>query len=317
MARKHHVDCILAIGGGSVIDEAKVIAFGALSEQDVWDFFTLQVEKPEKALPIFPEKALPIFAIPTLAATGSEMNSGAVITDDENSGQKRGMTARCMAPQISILDPGLTLTVTKEYTVYGLVDTFSHVLDGYFNGDEDVDLPVQDGMCEGLFRSIIKISKQLLGNLENYNFRADAMWAACVANNRLLRVGRGRIAPETHCLAHSLGALFDIPHGAAISISIPAWMTFRQSQKKDRLVQFSKRVFELDGESGDTKVTSKGIEAIKEWLTSLNAPTSLLEFDVDKDKIPAIIENIEPTAFNGGMRNVDRQQLEKVIRLMF
>ena len=306
LARQHRIDCVLAVGGGSVIDAAKVIAFGAVTDRDVWSFFTDRVK---------PEKALPIFTVPTLAGSGSEMNAGAVLTN-EHTGQKLAMGAPCLVPKVSILDPNLTLTAPRNYTFYGLIDAFSHVMESYFNG-ENIEVPVQDRIAEGIFVSLIEISRRLLIDLFNYEYRANAMWAACMAHNGLLTAGRGRVTYEIHCLAHVLGALFDVPHGAAISVVMPAWLTFRLNQKLSKIAQFAIRVMGLDNHLDQNELTRIGIAEFKSWLTSVSGPVSLTELGIEGDAIPAIVDNLATAVSSGGMRDIDRRDLDEIVQLMF
>lgn len=306
LGKQHKVDCVLAVGGGSVIDAAKAIAFGVLTEHDVWSFFTDRVK---------PEEALPICAVVTLAGSGSEASSGTVVTDDETS-QKLDIASPCLIPKVSILDPALTLSVPRDYTVYGLIDTASHLMERYFNGERMI-VPVQDRMTEGIILNLIEISRQLLADSENYEYRANVMWAASMAQNFLLQAGRGRVISEIHCLAHSLGALFDIPHGAAISVVLPAWMTFRLSQKLSKIAQFATRVMGVDEHLEQKELARTGIAEFKDWLSSIGGPVSLRELGVGEDALGSILENLAPMAFAGGMRDVNRKDIQELVKSMF
>lgn len=305
LAKKHQVDCILAVGGGSVIDEAKIIAFGAVTDQDVWSFFSGRIK---------PQKALPIVTVLTISGTGSEMNSGAVLTN-EKTAEKLGIGAWCIIPKISILDPSITFTVPEKFTIYGFVDAFSHVMEGYFNG-EALFATVQDEIAEALFRSIIKSSLSILTAPENYTYRSDAMWSACLAHNGLLTAGRGKIVYEVHCVGHVLGALFDLPHGAAISVSIPAWMQFRMGSLLKKINQFGENVFGL--ENVDEKdLAYQTLQSLKNWLLQIGSHSSLVELGIDKSYIPLIFEKLKSACFSGGMRNVTQEQVHQLVKLLF
>lgn len=279
--RANKIECILAVGGGSVIDEAKVIAFGAFYQEDVWSFFTSGSK---------PAKALPVITVPTIAAAGSEMNSGAVISD-EQAHQKLSIGAPCLSPKISILDPLLTLSVPDKYTFYGLVDAFSHILEPYFNGT-DKDTVVQDHLAEGLFLSLIEISKRIMNNMQDYQVRSDLTWATCLSHNGLLGAGRGQIRYENHLISHSLGVLFDVPHGAALSVVIPGWMRYKLAQKLPKFLQFARRVMNVKGANSDQETAIQGINRLKDWFVSLGVPVRLGELGIKRTDIPLIIANI-------------------------
>jgi len=231
VAKNYGVDCILAVGGGSVIDSAKAIAFGVCTDKDIWSFFSDRIK---------PDKALPIFTVPTISGSGSEMNSGAVLSNSETK-QKLAIGALCLAPKVSILDPTLTLTVPLKYTFYGLVDALSHILESYFNSENLFD-SIQDRMCEGLMLSLFDITPRLLANLENYQYRGQAMWISCLAHNGILNTGRGKVVYKIHSIAHELGASSNMPHGEAISVSIPMWLDSDFDKLKNKIDQFEDRV---------------------------------------------------------------------------
>lgn len=245
LARK--VDCILAVGGGSVIDEAKCIAFGALTNLDAWEFFSKGMK---------PDRALPIIAIPTIVGSGSEMNHGAVLSNEATK-QKLCVGAFCLNPTISILDPTLTLTVPRNYTAYGLIDTFCHILEGYLNGE--VDVPMQDRLAEGMMLNLLDLSERLLSDLNNYEYRAEAMWASCLANSGLFNVGRGKVQIIIHNIAHKLGVKTKMPHGEIIAGILPGWLKTQVCQKKDKLTQFAVRVMGVD-------TPELGIKKLEEWI---------------------------------------------------
>lgn len=280
-AKANEVDCILAVGGGSVIDEAKVIAFGAVTDRNVWSFFK---EKTK------PRDALPVVAVPTVPAAGSEVNPGAVLTNSQT-GEKLGITSTCMIPRAAIIDPSLTFTLPRKYLVYGLVDAFSHVMEGYFNGSL-LFAPIQDGVSEGLFRAIIQTGRNVLNDPGSYDYRSDAMWAACLAHDGSLNMGRGRIAFEIHAIAHAIGALFDVPHGAAISVVMPAWMRFRGGRLIGKGAQFAQNVFGLRG-ADERGLFLKGIDALEEWIGEMGSCGSLPDLGVEKSSAALLRDKLE------------------------
>jgi NADP-dependent alcohol dehydrogenase len=301
VARQHQVDCILAVGGGSVIDEAKIIAFGALTDKPVWDFFSKRIK---------PDRALPLVTVATISGTGSEMNSGAVLTNEMDR-QKLGIGAWCLIPKISILDPLLTYTVPKKNMAYGSVDAFSHVLEGYFNGEVEPAL-IQDKMAEGLFKSIVASSLNVLADPDNYSYRADAMWSACLAHNGLLNAGRGRVLYEVHAIAHVLGALFDLAHGAAISVALPAWMELRREMLAKKISQFGREVFGLD-KADDRYAHERTLERFKQWLAEIGAEVSLRELKIDRCHKPEVFEKLKSSFLAGGMRPVTDEETRQLV----
>ncbi len=303
LAKKSNVDCIIAVGGGSVIDAGKCIAFGALTDIDVWHFFENNLK---------PEQALPMITAVTLAASGSEMNPGAVLSNAGIS-EKKSIGAPCLVPKVSIMDPLLTVTTPSDYTAYGIIDAFSHIMEGYFNGEE-MFLPVQDSLAEGLFKSIIEMSPLLMENLNNYDCRADMMWAACMAHNGSLNVGRGKVIYEIHLLAHMLGVMYHIPHGAAISAVLPGWMTFRIQEKGDKISRFSEKVMNVDNSRNKQEMSVKGIYQLKKWISSLNSPTSLKDLAISEDDVPKIISSLTPVFSGGGVKNMDETTIQVLIK---
>jgi alcohol dehydrogenase YqhD (iron-dependent ADH family) len=305
LAKSQGIDCVLAVGGGSVIDTAKAIAFGVCTEDDVWNFFVNRTK---------PQSALPVFTILTIPGSGSEMNAGVVITNSAAK-LKLAIGAPCLAPKVSILDPSLTMTVPKEYTVYGLVDAFSHVMEAYFNGEE-LSILTQDQISEGIFRSLIGISKLLLRDLDNYDYRAEAMWGACMAHNGLLSAGRGKIVHEIHCLAHCLGAIYPIAHGAAISLAVLAWLNFRRSKLQEKIAQFGIRVFGVSEYNDKFQQANEAIVKLKEWLNSIKSPLTLEECGIKQRLFTDIANNLERIAIGGGMRDVSQNDIEQLVKLV-
>lgn len=302
--RLNNIDCIIAVGGGSVIDEAKAISAGACATDDIWDFFM-----SGKKL----DTALPILAVPTLSASGSEMNGGVVVTNGETK-QKLAIGAPCLYPKVSILDPLLTCNAPREYTFYGLADIVSHILEPYFNGSDN-HTKVQDNLAEGLLLSLIDISKRLREDLQDYQARADLMWASCLAHNGLFAAGVGRITHEIHLLAHALGAVFDVPHGAAISVVIPAWMAFVSALKGDKFCRFSIRVFGVDEDADRKKVIELGISNLKKWFSYMGCPVTLRELGITENDLELIAGNIAPVIKRINLQHIDEDAVRNIFRL--
>ncbi|MBU4261143.1 MAG: iron-containing alcohol dehydrogenase [Proteobacteria bacterium] len=278
LARKNAVQAIVAVGGGSVIDSAKAISAGALVDHDVWQFF-----KAKKSI----RKTLPLTCVLTLAAAGSEMNGGMVITNEETI-QKFGVGNRLLCPRVSILDPTLTFTVPPDYTAFGAVDAIAHILEFYFT-TLDRSTPVQDRFMEGLVITIMESCDRVLRDPLDYQGRADLMWSATLALNGWTAAGLGMVGFPMHMIEHSLSALYDIPHGAGLSIIMPAWMRYQARLRPDKFIQFAQRVFALTG--NDEACAMAGIKRLEEWFISVKSPTTLSQVGIAEEDIPVIAEN--------------------------
>ncbi len=271
-AKKNKVDAILAVGGGSVIDEGKTIAFGAETSEDIWEFF-----KRGKTI----EKALPIYVILTLAATGSEMNGFAVITKEETS-EKLSVSSEHLFPKVSILNPELTYTVSSQYQAFAAVDAIAHVIEYYFSGQYCPNL--QNRIIESLIKTLMENTEIILQEPKNYNARAEFMWAATLALNGITRLGiKGGEFPN-HMIAHALGALYDLAHGACLSIIIPAWMKWYLDKNIKQFERFAKEIF-------NSKAAEEGINKLKEWFRKIGAPVTLREAGISEKDINRIAEN--------------------------
>ena len=284
LAKQQQIDVIVAVGGGSVIDEAKAIAVGAKTEHDVWEYY-LGVKEVEAALPVLD--------VLTIAATGSEMNFVSVVTKEETQ-QKFNLRSPFVFPKVSILDPTVTFSVPKTYSAYGAVDAISHTIEGYFNG-ADPWTPIQDRYVEGLILSIMESADRIMDNAEDYQGRATMMWAATLALNGLPVAGIGATKSPNHLIAHSLGAMYDIAHGAALSIVIPGWMTYASQKSPRKFAQFAQRIFDIRGETPE-KQAEKGIANLKTWFHKIGAPVSLAEGNIPEEDIEKIAENTQSLA---------------------
>jgi len=305
LAKENKIDVIVAVGGGSVIDSAKAIAAGALVEHNVWKFFT-----GRKSI----KDALPLSCVLTLAASGSEMNSGMVITNEETN-QKFGFANKHLYPRVSILDPSATFSVSPDYTAYGAVDAIAHVLEFYFTNQEPYT-PVQDYFMEGLVKSCIDSCNRVLKNLEDYDARADLMWAATLALNGLTGAGLGKVGFPMHMIEHSLSALYNVAHGAGLSVVIPGWMTYQAQQTPEKFAQFAERVFGITERLIEQKRT-EGIQALLSWFKKIKTPTSLDELNIPSQDIPKIAENAVELAKIWGMPDYTEEKIEEILKLCF
>jgi len=303
LARKNEVEVIVAVGGGSVIDTAKAISAGAMVEHNVWKFFT-----GRKSV----SKTLPVTCVLTLAASGSEMNSAMVITNEEKN-RKFGFANRLLFPKTSIMDPEATFSVPPDYTAYGAVDIIAHVLEFYFTTLEP-DTPVQDRLIEGLVINTIKNCEQVLRVPEDYHARANLMWCATLALNGMTAAGLGKVGFPMHMIEHSLSALYDIPHGAGLSVIIPAWLTHQSGLNAARLAQFAERVLRV--ETGcETHKAGEGIKRLKSWFAKTGCPTKLSDIEVPLTDIPKIAQNALALGKIWRLRDYDQERIEAILRL--
>ena len=291
-AKKNNVDFILALGGGSVIDTAKAIAAGFYYEGDTWDFYTMKAEV---------SKALPIMVVLTVAATGSEMNSISVMQNDSTK-QKIRAQGYPLFPKVSILDPELTMTLPKDYTAYASVDIISHVLEGYFTCEDD-DTPLQDGFTESIVRTVIRDTYKLMKNLENIEARSNIMWASSLALSGFTTAGIGRFKFENHLIEHALSAFHDIPHGAGLSIVIPAWMKENRILLKHRFEKFAKNVF-------DAHTAEEGIAKLESFFRDINSPVSLSHYNITNYR--ELTDNIMECAPSRGLV-LTRDYIERIL----
>ena len=281
LAKRDKVEAILAVGGGSVLDEAKAIAVGALADEDVWQFF---VGKEV-------ERALPIFTILTLAATGSEMNGNSVITNAE-ARQKYNISSPHVYPKVSILNPELTHYVPLNYTAYSAVDAIAHVLEGYCTKQPGTHL--QDRLVEGIVKTVIETADLIMAEPSHAKARASFMWTATLALNGLTPAGIGPYSFPNHMIEHALSAIYNIPHGAGLSIVMPAWMKWYLPRNPSQFARFAKEIFGLD--SGEA-----GIGALEQWFVKIKSPVRLGEVGIAAADIGTIAENAEGLARQWGI----------------
>lgn len=274
LARSHNVDAILSVGGGSVLDSAKAIAAGIIYDGDVWDLFV-----GKAAI----ESALPLFDILTLAATGSEMNCGAVVTNEATK-EKFFISAPAIFPTVSIVNPLLMQGVSRDYLVYSASDVIAHVIEVYFTSS--VHPKLLSRLVESIINTIIETTEALLANPADYGARAQFAWASTLALNGLTSSGAAGFSYPNHAIEHSLSALFNVPHGAGLSVVMPAWMKWYLDQNPDQFERFAKKVFGVD--TGE-----KGIAALELWFNKIGTPTRLAQIGIKEADLPAIVENVQ------------------------
>ena len=291
LCKEHNIDFILAVGGGSVIDCTKFIAGGATLPDtvDFWQTFFLDHQ------PV--TEAVPFGVVLTMAATGSEMNNGGVITDWETQKKLSGY-GPALFPQFSMLDPTYTYTLPKEQVAYGIVDMLSHLLEQYVSTPDDDN--VTDSAIEGIFKNIVRNGRKSMEHLEDYEARSNIMWGATLALNRSLGLGKDQDW-MTHALEHALSAFYDIPHGAGLAIMHPAYLRWILPNATPRLMRFAKEVWGIEqGSMSDTDYALAGIEALEAYFKEIGAPSTLEEVGIPKESLPDIANSCVryPTAYS-------------------
>jgi len=273
LCRKEKVDFVLAVGGGSTIDSSKAIAAGTVYEGDFWDFY---MGKPVT-------KALPVGTILTIAAAGSEGSPDSVITKEEGM-FKRGATGEALRPAFSILNPALTQTLPPYQTACGITDIMAHLFERYFTNTKDVE--VTDRVIEGLLMTMIHEAPKVIADPNDYQARANIMWAGMIAHNNCCGVGREQDW-ASHDLEHELSALYDCAHGAGLAVVFPAWMEYNMHHDVMRFAQVASRVWGCAMDFQNPEITAKaGIQAFRSFLRSIGMPQSMKAFGGKEEDIP-------------------------------
>ena len=269
LARKFNADSVLSVGGGSCLDSAKAIAAGALYEGDVWDFFTGKD----------PSRALKIFDVITLAATGSEMNSGAVVTNEATK-QKFSIHGDMLYPLVSVVNPQLQASVSREYLVYSAADIIAHSIEGYFTAKVQPD--IVNLYIESNIKTVMKTTEILLADPDNYDARAEFAWAATMALNGLTYVGTHGYSYPNQMLEHAMSAVVNCAHGAGLAVIMPAWMKWYKSRNLSAFERFAREIFGVSS-------ADEGIAAFKAWLSKIGAPVSLKAVGIEGETLDEVV----------------------------
>ncbi len=303
-AKKNQVDSILAVGGGSVIDSAKAVAAGYYYDGDVWDFF-------ERKSVV--KKALPIFVVLTISATGSEMNSGGVITNEKEQ-KKWAFGSPLLFPKFSVIDPTVQFSLPWSQTANGIIDAMAHIFELYFNGVDKTD--IQDEIAEGILRTLIKHSEILRSDPTNYESRSQVAWSATLALNGLNSSGRGRGDWASHMIEHSLSAFYDISHGEGLGIIMPAWMEYLYKNDIRKFSRFAEKVFYVNFPN-KAKQAFEGISKLRNFISSLNKPTRLREIGIKKEDISKIAKNASLSLPFGSLKTLTYDDIVSILELAF
>ncbi len=303
ICREKNIDCILAVGGGSVIDSAKAIAVGTVYEGNLWDCFEGKAQA---------DKALPLGVVLTIPAAGSETSSNSIITNEADL-SKRGIDYEFLRPVFAIMDPEITFTLPPYQTACGVTDMLSHVMERYFTSVRNVDFT--DRLCEATMRAIIRNAPIIMENSEDYDARAEIMWAGTIAHNDLL--GTGRVADwASHAIEHELSALYDVAHGAGLSVILPAWLKYVYRELPDRVVQYAMRVWDVEYNiDAPLKTAEEGIKRLEVFLTSLGLPIRLGGLDIDDRRFEEMSEQAAANGPIGNYKKLYSSDIKKIYEL--
>lgn len=302
LCRDNNIEFILPVGGGSSIDCSKVIAAGYYYEGEPWDI----VLDPSKI-----SNALPLGTILTLAATGSEMNAGAVVTNMDTN-QKLGTGNPSMKPKFSILDPTYTFTVPKNQTAAGTVDIMSHVFENYFSSTKGAY--VQNRLSEAIIKTCIHYGKVAMDESENYEARANLMWSSSLALNGLLGYGK-ESRWSVHPMEHELSAYYDITHGVGLGILTPYWMEYVLNESTvENFVEYAINVWGINPNGDKFSIAKEAIEKTKEFFASLGMPMHLKEVGIGEEKLHIMAKAATKHGSLGLFRPLDENDVLNIFK---
>ncbi len=305
LCRKEGIDFVLSVGGGSAIDSGKAIALGVPYDGDFWDFFL------GKAVPT---DGLRHGCVLTLVATGTEGSNSAVIMHNDGM-VKRGASTDFNRPAFSILNPELTYTLNPYQTACGIVDMMAHIMERYFTNTRDVDLT--DRLCEGALKAIITAAPKVMENPRDYETRATLMWAGTIAHNGSLGVGRQEDW-GSHNIEHELSALYDVAHGAGLSVVMPNWIKYVMDTNVMRFAQFAVRVWNCEMNFEDPKATAlEGVAKLQAFNKSIGMPLTFADIGAREEDIPLMTEKTRSDAkgLQGNFVRMTKKDIEAIFRM--
>ena len=307
ICRREGVDFLLAVGGGSVIDTAKAIAFGVPYDGDFWDFFTGKAKI---------ETTLPVGTVLTISAAGSEGSDSCVITLEEGNLKWGCPKTDVIRPKFSVLNPRYTCSLPAYQTASGAADMIAHICERYFTNTPDVNLT--DRLCHALLKTILEAAPKAIADPNDYAARADLMWAGMLAHNNSCGIGRVQDW-ASHQIEHELSAFYDCAHGAGLAVVMPAWMEFVMDHDVMRFSKFAVEVFGCEMDFAHPENTAKaGIARLRDFFRSLGLPVTLAEVGAKEEDIPAMVAHRaeKPAGFPyGGFVKIGPQEMEAILRL--
>ena len=304
LCRQHDLQFILAVGGGSVIDCSKLMAAGFYYEADPWDFMIYKAKI---------RQALPIGTILTIAATGSEMNGNAVISNDVTS-EKLSVSSSALNPVFSILDPTYSMSLPPMQTAAGIADIMSHVCEQYFSANPGAYLG--DRLGEAILNTCIHYGPLVLQKPEDYEARANLMWAGTLALNGMLAAGKSTDW-ATHGMEHEVSALYDLTHGVGLAILTPAWMRYvLQEDTVEKFSAFARNVWKLNGEDS-VELALKGIQATQKFFAELGLPERLSSVGVRQEDITLMAKKAVGFGPIGRFKVLEAADIEKIYQAAY
>lgn len=277
ICRREHIEGLLAVGGGSVIDTAKAIAGGVPYDGDFWDFWA------GKAVM---ETALPVGVVLTIPAAGSEGSGNSVITRIDGMHKISLRTDFVLRPKFAVMNPELTFTLPPYQTASGIADMMAHIMERYFSTTPEVE--TTDRVAEGVLKAIIEEAPKVMANPTDYEARANIMWAGTLAHNGICGCGR-REDWSSHGLEHELSAVYGVTHGAGLAVVFPAWMTYMAMKRPEKIAQYARNVFDVK-EANDRDAALEGVSRLKRFFQSLNLPVTLGELGIDRPDIELLVK---------------------------
>lgn len=303
VARKCNPDLILAVGGGSTVDYSKGVSAGTYYDGDAWDNFWLKGNEPAPE-----QKLIPVGSVLTLAGTGSEMNGGSVITDEESKLKVGKVFGERLIPKFAVLNPEYTYSLPQNQMVAGIFDIMSHIMEQYFSGDDD---STSDYLAEGLMRSLVASSRVAVKDPHNYEARSNIMWIATWALNTL--IGKGKTQDwMVHMIAHAIGAYTHATHGMALAGISVAYYRLIKDYGLHRFARFAKVVWGISSEGKtESQLADKGIGALGNWIKEIGAASDISSLGVTEDMIEGIVG---ATFLGGGYKEITADDVARVLR---
>lgn len=306
LCKREGVDFILAVGGGSVIDSSKAIGYGVANGGDVWDFYDFKRT---------PQGCLSMGAVLTIAAAGSEMSDSSVITKEEG-WAKRGCNSNFGRLKFTVMNPELTMTVPAYQTACGCADILMHTMERYFNHGENMELT--DRISEALLRTVLKNAKILVEQPDNYEARAEVMWAGSLSHNGLTGCGTDGGDWATHKLEHELGGMFDVAHGAGLTAIWGSWARYVYRERMERFVRFAKNVMDIAIQENEDVTAVKGIEAMEAFYRMIGMPASLTELGINPrdEQIKEMAQKCDTSAKGnlGKVKHLTKEDMAAIYR---
>ena len=296
IGKLNNIDVIIAVGGGSVIDSAKITALAIANNTDPWAIMKYKIK---------PKSTIPLIAVLTIAATGTEMNGAAVIQNHETS-EKIGYVSMLNYPKHSFLDPEYTFSVPKNYTAYGVVDLIAHALEAYFGYGE---ASLSDRFVVAIIKEAMEYGPLLLNDLQNYDYRANIMWAATTALNGMTNYGRKNGDWGVHDIGHNISYLYDTPHGATLSIAYPAWLRLQKDRIPERITHLGNQLFGVN-------TVDETIEKFEIFFQSIDCPVRLSDLDIKREKQEEITKQMIKNKINGMVHEFSDEDRKKIVELM-